>query len=219
MLKHLIQWFFQILDWASQSASTSGQYQRSGNPPIRADKFQFQAVSTHEIRRTIMYLSSNMAPCHDEKTMSAIKDALPYILAVLKDIVNRSLLSSVFPSYWKFLKPPRYSRKEIMRLQTITAQYRFSRWHRRFASEWPWINWLRTWATKRGWPNSRRGNKKLHSCETLNVVMTNKALEAMDAKKLTPVVLLDLSKVLDSLDHHRLTAKFKTLGVGRTALE
>ena len=41
----------------------------------------------------------------------------------------------------------------------------------------------------------------------------------MDAKKLTPVVLLDLSKVLDSLDHHRLTAKFKTLGVGRTALE
>ena len=39
----------------------------------------------------------------------------------------------------------------------------------------------------------------------------------MDAKKLTPVVLLDLSKVFDSLDHHRL--KFKTPGVGRTALE
>ena len=49
--------------------------------------------------------------------------------------------------------------------------------------------------------------------------MTNKVLEAIGAKKLTPVVLLDLSKVFDSLDHHRLIAKFKTPGVGRTALE
>lgn len=32
------------------------------------------------------------------------------------------------------------------------------------------------------------GNKKLHSCETLNVMMMDKALEATDAKKLTPVV-------------------------------
>ena len=33
--------------------------------------------------------------------------------------------------------------------------------------------------------------------------MTNKALEAMDAKKLTPVVLLHLSKAFDSFDHVR----------------
>ena len=41
----------------------------------------------------------------------------------------------------------------------------------------------------------------------------------MDAKKLTPVILLDLSKAFDSLDHHRLKTKFKTLDVGRTSLE
>ena len=29
----------------------------------------------------------------------------------------------------------------------------------------------------------RRGNKKLHSCETLNVMVTDEALEVMDAKK------------------------------------
>ena len=63
------------------------------------------------------------------------------------------------------------------------------------------------------------GNKKLHLRETLNVIMTDKALEATDAKKLTLIVLLHLSKAFDSLDHSRLLAKLKKLRVGCTALE
>jgi len=59
---------------------------------IEADKFQFHAVSTHEIRRIIMSYSSNKAPGYDKITMS---------VPVLTDIVNQSLLSSVFPSNWK----------------------------------------------------------------------------------------------------------------------
>ena len=63
------------------------------------------------------------------------------------------------------------------------------------------------------------GNKKLHSCKTLNVMTTDKVLEAMDSKKLTLVVLLDLSKAFDSIDHCRLLSKLQALGMGRTALE
>ena len=33
--------------------------------------------------------------------MSVIKDALPIILPVLTELINRSLLTSVFPSAWK----------------------------------------------------------------------------------------------------------------------
>ena len=62
------------------------------------------------------------------------------------------------------------------------------------------------------------GNKKLHSCETLNVMTTDKVLEAMDSKKLTLVVLMDLSKAFDSIDHCRLLSKLQALGIGRTAL-
>lgn len=63
------------------------------------------------------------------------------------------------------------------------------------------------------------GNKKVHSCETLNVMMTDKVLEAMDSKKLTLVVLLDWSKAIDSIDHCRLLSKLQSPGIGRTALE
>ena len=73
----------------------------SGHYVPEADMFQFRAVSTHEIRRAVMSFSSNKDPGYEKVTMSVIKDALPCILPVLTDIVNRSLLSSVFPAAWK----------------------------------------------------------------------------------------------------------------------
>lgn len=53
------------------------------------------------------------------------------------------------------------------------------------------------------------GNKKLHSCETLNVKMTDKVPEAMNPKKLMLVVLLDLSKAFDSIKHCRHLSKLE----------
>ena len=76
---------------------TSGQY-------IPDEKFNFRAVSSHEIRRAVMSFSSNKAPGFDTVTMSVIKDALPCILPVLTDIVNRSLCRQFFLQRGKYLK-------------------------------------------------------------------------------------------------------------------
>ena len=59
----------------------------------------------------------------------------------------------------------------------------------------------------------------MHSCETLNVFMNDKALEAMDSKKLMLMVLLDLSKAFDSLKHATLLLKLQSLGLSHSALE
>ena len=48
-----------------------------------------------------MSFPSNKAPGYDKIPMSVINDALPCILPILTLIVNRSLLSSVFPATWK----------------------------------------------------------------------------------------------------------------------
>ena len=50
-------------------------------------------------------------------------------------------------------------------------------------------------------------------------MMTDKALEAMDAKKVTLVVLLDLSKAFNIIDHATLLAKLQTLGVSGASLD
>ena len=44
------------------------------------------------------------------------------------------------------------------------------------------------------------GNEKRHLTETINILTSDLALEAMDRKQVTALVLLDLSKAFDSID-------------------
>ena len=49
-------------------------------------------------RRIVMAFQSNKAPGYDKVRMSTVKEALPCIIPVLTDLVNRSLQSSIFLS-------------------------------------------------------------------------------------------------------------------------
>ena len=62
------------------------------------------------------------------------------------------------------------------------------------------------------------GNKAMHSTKTINVMMTDQMLQAMDDKKLSIVVLLDFSKACNSIDHNKLLSQLKSLGTSSFAL-
>ncbi len=62
------------------------------------------------------------------------------------------------------------------------------------------------------------GNRKLHSTETLNVFITDQILQSMDRKEVTALVLIDLSKAFDSIDHSILLVKLQTIGVSTSVL-
>ena len=63
------------------------------------------------------------------------------------------------------------------------------------------------------------GNKKLNSTETLNIFMSNMILDVMDRMEVTALVLLDLSKAFDSIEHPLLLEKLRMLSVARDVVD
>ena len=166
-----------------------------------------------------MAFQSNKAPGHDKVRMSTIKDALPCILPVITDIINRSLQTSVFPSAWKISEvTPLFKEGDhevANNNRPLSLLPAISKICERVA-----LNQLTSYMNeKKCLSKHQSGNKKLHSCETLGVFMTDKVFKAMDSKELTVIVLLDFSKAFDSIDHRKLLTKLKAVGLSLGALE
>ena len=63
------------------------------------------------------------------------------------------------------------------------------------------------------------GNKRFHLTETSLIETTNVIFEAIDKQKVIAVVLLDMSKAFDSLNHEILLLKLQDVGLSSTALD
>ena len=155
----------------------------------------------------------------DKLHMSVIKDALPVILPVLTELINRSLLTSVFPSTWKdsvvipILKEGDHEVADNNRPVSLLPA--LSKICERAAP-----NQLTEYTTRQKClTEHQNGNKKKHSTERLHIFMSDMILEAMDRKQITALVLLDLSKAFDSIEHGILLRKLRELGVSIQAME
>ena len=63
------------------------------------------------------------------------------------------------------------------------------------------------------------GNRKLHSTETALLYVTDQFLQAMDSKKVSIMVLLDMSKAFHSIRHDILLSKLQYLDLSQGALD
>ena len=59
---------------------------------------------------------------------------------------------------------------------------------------------------------------KNHSTETLNILVSDALLDAMDNKKLSALILLDMSKAFDSISHSNLLQKLCCIGASSKAV-
>ena len=60
-------------------------------------------------------------------------------------------------------------------------------------------------------------NRKLHSTETALLYFIDEILKNMDDKKVSVIVLLDMSKVFDSICHDLMLSKLCRIGVSNAA--
>ena len=186
---------------------------------FQLEEFRFRAVTTFEVHQIILSFPSNRAPGMDKLHMSVIKDALPVILPVLTELINRSLLTSVFPFAWKesvvipILKEGDHEVANNNRPVSLLPA--LSKICERAA-----LNQLTECTThQNSLTEHQNGNKKKHSTETLHIFMSDMILEAMDRKQVAALVLLDLSKAFDSIEHGILLRKLRELGVFIQAME
>ncbi|CAB4006335.1 Hypothetical predicted protein [Paramuricea clavata] len=182
------------------------------------DKFHFHSVSCDVIRKIVCSFPSNKSPGPDKVSVKVIKDALPYILQPLTDIVNCSLRESLFPSAWKLSEVIPLLKKgdhEIAKNnRPISLLLAASKICERVVLE----QFTAYVEQKKCLSVHQSGNRKLHSTETLNLFISDKILKSMDDKEVVAVILLDLSKAFDSIDHVLLLKKLQVLGVSDDAL-
>ena len=186
----------------------------SGNSPNKL--FYFSPVTFTEVQKIVKSMPSNKSPGLDKITMRVIKDALPVILGPLTDIINCSLNTSTYPNPWEKAEVKlkdgdheQASNNCALSLLPVASK----------VCEKVVLDQFNSYLLENNRLSSHQsGNKKYFSTETLNIFVNDSILKAMDNKMLTALVLLDLSKAFDSVNHNILLQKLESIGVSQPSL-
>lgn len=184
------------------------------------DQFTFHAVTQEEVKQIILAMPSAKAPGADKISLRVIKDCLLHIIPPLTSIVNASFVNQVFPSMWKkaeitpIPKSSDCDHEQADNNRPISLLPILSKVCEKVA-----LNQLTPYLLSHNRLTANQsGNKQGHSTETTLIKTTDIILKAIDNKRLTSVVLLDMSKAFDSLDHSILISKLKDVGLSIEAL-
>jgi len=173
--------------------------------------FHFKFVPAHDIKKIIMGMKSNAIGV-DGISIQFIKMFLDEIIFVLEHIFNYCLQSSVFPSLWKLanvLPLPKIKNASTcadfrpVNILCVLAKVLEKMVHDQmydFVVEQSIINPLQS------------GFRKNHSTTTALVKVADDIRKSIDDRKLTLLVLLDLSKAFDRVNHRLLLIKLSKLG-------
>ena len=182
------------------------------------DLFQFQMVSEKEVERVVKNIPPNKAPGIDKVSARVLKDSLPVTLPSITRIMNNSFCSNTFAKSWKTAEvvpvpksgdPENPCNNRPISLLPILSKVMERLVHGQF------VEYL---TTNCKLAKTQSGNRKFHSTETALLHVTDEWLKAMDYKKVSVVVLLDMSKAFDSIRHDILMQKLQKLGVAAPTL-
>ena len=179
--------------------------------------FAFQSITEDDVKKIIKSLPSNKAPGCDKVNGKTLKDSLPVIAPVITSLINNSFLSSSFPLPWKkaeivpILKSG--DSEEPANTRPISLLPILSKVCERAAHS-QLVNFL---SSNDVIHHLQSGNRKFHSTESALLHFTDELLNNMDQRKISVIVLLDLSKAFDSIQHDLMLCKLRKAGVSETA--
>ena len=184
---------------------------------VQCSLFEFQSVTEEEVGKIIRSLPSNKAPGLDKVTARVLKDSLPTTLSAITNLVNTSFSSNTFARAWKLAEviplvksgdADEPSNTRPISLLPIMSKVCERAAHSQF------VNFL---DQNEKIAKLQNGNRKLHSTETALLYFTDEILKNMDDKKVSVIVLLDMSKAFDSIRHDLMLSKLCSIGLSNAA--
>ena len=177
------------------------------------DPFNFMHVDCDEEAQIVRSMPASKSPRIDNIPVRVIKDSLSATLPVITSLINASFTSGIFPRSWKLavvspiIKDGNH--EEPNNNRPISLLPILSKVCERVA-----LNQITPYLMSSERLSTRQsGNKKSHSTETSLIRTTDAILNAIDEKKTTAVVLLDMSKAFDTINHGILLNKLLDIGI------
>jgi hypothetical protein len=163
-------------------------------------------------------MPDNKAIGIDKIPIRVIKDCLPVISPWITSIINNSLANNIFPNTWKIAEvspiPKEGDHEVANNNRPISFLPVLSE-----VCESVALHQLTSYiTTNQRLSVHQSGIKTWHSTETSLIHSTDSILKAIDQRKVTAVILFDLSKAFDRINHNKLLAKLEDVGVSSTSL-
>ena len=197
---------------------SSNEEEISSILPEEKERFRFQSVKEKDVESVIKSLSDNKASGFDKISTRVLKDSCPITVPVITRLVNNSFKLNTFPKAWKIAEvvpiPKEGDTEQPANNRPISLLPILSKVNERLAHK-QLMEFL-TMENKLSIHQS--GNRKGHSTETALVYVTDELLKAIDEKKVSLLLLLDMSKAFDSLNHGLLLDNLRNLGLEPTAI-
>ena len=183
--------------------------------------FRFIPNKEEDIDKITRALPSNKAPGIDKISARVLKDSLPVTLSVITTLINRSFTTNIFPTSWKMAEVIPCSKTgksedtdDPCNTRPISLLPIMSKICERSALS----QFTKYLDDNKIISQFQSGNRKHHSTETALLYFTDELLKNMDSKKISAVVLLDMSKAFDSIRHDILLSKLKKVGISNNAI-
>ena len=179
--------------------------------------FTFQSITEDDVKKIIRSLPSNKAPGCDKVNARILKDSLAVITPIITSLINNSFSSNIFPLPWKkaeivpILKSG--DSEEPANTRPISLLPILSKVCERAAHS-QLVNFLNSNDIIH---HLQSGNRKFHSTESALLHFTDELLNNMGQKKISVIVLLDMSKAFDSIRHDLMLCKLRKADVSETA--
>ena len=206
---------FQIPD--DMSAYITQRIHTSPNPHY---EFDIPYMSVQEADTALKHLSTNTSIGMDDIPTKLLKMSSHVIAPAIPHIINLSIVFGEFPDKWKLARVtgiPKDKFKSdpkagnIRRISVLCSLSKILEAHVNRAL----VSYLDKFSL---FHLFQSGSRKLHSCETSLVHLTNELTNARSKREASGLLFTDFSKAFDLINHHILLSKLKAYKLSELSL-